>query len=249
MSNDIRNLPSGWSAMRTHTGTPSKLRNLIDNDPYPAALAALKKRKEDCGYTDKWYRDERHKLNRAWLVKVQDAVQENQRYIGEREAEIDKVAATNFEHNYTERDYADLQFIQTLIKTRITAEGQNSDTLIERIVRDYINTQVGARAIMFLTGDSEVGQTLKPYYAEAAENAKTAAEVKFEADKAAELDKLDKALIPFLQADIIGHGMLDEAQKMVAEGVAEQGDELYFSGGTTEGDLRRVENNVFFGPL
>lgn len=249
MSNDIHTLPSGWSAMQTHTWTPTKLQSIISNKPYPAALAALKKRKEDCGYTDKWYRDERRKLNREWLVKVQDAVQENQRYIVEREAEIDKVTATTFEHNYTERDYADLQFMQTLIKTRITAEGQNNDALIGRIVGDYINTQVGARAIMFLTGDSEVGQALKPYYAEAAQNAKTAAELKFEADKAAELDKLDKALIPFLQAGIIGLGLLDEAQKMVGEGVTEQTDELYFDDGPKEGDIRRVENDVFSRPL
>ena len=64
-------------------------------------------------------------------------MQENERYIGMQQAEIEKVRATNFEHHYTESDYADLQFIQKLIKARIVAEGQNNDAMIGRIVDDY----------------------------------------------------------------------------------------------------------------
>ena len=43
---------------------------------------------------------------------MQSAIEENSRYIDEQRAEIAKVRATNFEHRYTECDYADLQFMQ-----------------------------------------------------------------------------------------------------------------------------------------
>lgn len=248
MSNNTQ-LPSGLSVMQRPTQKITKLQRLIDTNPYPAALAAIKKKKEDCGYTEKWYREELRKMNREWLAKVQDAIQENQRYIGERQAEIEQVGALNFEPNYTERDFADLQYMQNLIKTRIVMEGQGNDTLIGRIIDDYINTQVGARAIMFLTGDSEVGQALKPYYPTAAQNAKTAAERKFEADKAEKLDKLERALIPYLQADVIGSGMLDQAQEMVGRGIVEVGDEIYFDDNPDDGKMRQEVNSVFYRPL
>lgn len=163
--NTNNGLPSGWTVMQQPKWKPYALQSLIDTNPYPTALAKLQKQKEDCGYTDKWYQDELRKMNKEWRNKVQSAIEENSRYIDEQRAEIAKVRATNFEHRYTERDYADLQFMQNLIKTRIAAEGQNNGVLIGRIVDDYINTQVGARAIMFLSGDSEVGKLLQDYYA------------------------------------------------------------------------------------
>lgn len=246
--NTNNGLPSGWTVMQRAKWQPRTLQALIDTKPYPAALAKLQKQKEDCGYTDKWYQDELRKLNREWLNKVQSAIEENTRYIDEQRAELEKVRNTNFEHRYTERDYADLQFMQSLIKTRITAEGQNNDVLIGRIVDDYINTQVGARAIMFLSGDSEVGKLLQDYYPRAAQNAKSAAELKFEKDKAAELDRLDSALIPFLQANIIGGGLLKAAEERVTADVAKQGDELYFSGETDEG-AKGKENGYVYRPL
>ena len=66
-------------------------------------------------------------------------------------------------------------------------------------------------------------------YPRAAQNAKSAAELQFEKDKAAELDRLESALIPFLQANIIGGGMLKAAEERVTADVVKQGDELYFS--------------------
>ncbi len=187
-------------------------------------------------------------MNKEWRNKVQSAIEENSRYIDEQWAEIAKVRATNFEHRYTERDYADLQFMQNLIKTRIAAEGQNNGVLIGRIVDDYINTQVGARAIMFLSGDSEVGKLLQDYYPRAAQNAKSAAELQFEKDKAAELDRLESALIPFLQANIIGGGMLKAAEERVTADVVKQGDELYFSDEADE-DEKGKEKGYVYRPL
>lgn len=242
-------LPSGWTVMQQPKWKPYALQVLIDTKPYPAALAKLQKQKEDCGYTDKWYREELRKLNREWLQKVQSALQENERYIGMQQAEISKVRAANFEHHYTESEYADLQFIQNLIKTRIVAEGQNNDALIGRIVDDYINTQVGARAIMFLSGDSEVGAALQGYYQRAAQNAKSAAEKRFEEDKAAELDRMEHALVPFLQANIIGGGMLRVAEEQVADGIVEQSDEVYFGSEPDEDEKRKEKTGYVYSPL
>ena len=179
---------------------------------------------------------------------MQSAIEENTRYIDKQRAEIAKIRATNFEHRYTERDYADLQFIQNLIKTRMVAEGQNNEVLIGRIADDYINTQVGARAIMFLSGDSEVGKLLQDYYPRAAQNAKSAAELQFEKDKAAELDRLESALIPFLQANIIGGGMLKAAEERVTADIVKQGDELYFSDEADE-DEKGKEKGYVYRPL
>ena len=121
--NTNNGLPSGWTVMQQPKWKPYALQSLIDTKPYPTALAKLQKQKEDCGYTDKWYQDELRKMNKEWRNKVQSAIEENSRYIDEQRAEIAKVRAANFEHRYTERDYADLQFMQNLIKTRIAAEG------------------------------------------------------------------------------------------------------------------------------
>ena len=130
--NTNNGLPSGWTVMQQPKWKPYALQSLIDTNPYPTALAKLQKQKEDCGYTDKWYQDELRKMNKEWRNKVQSAIEENSRYIDEQRAEIAKVRATNFEHRYTERDYADLQFMQNLIKTRIAAEGQNNGVLSQR---------------------------------------------------------------------------------------------------------------------
>ena len=190
---------------------PYALQSLIDTKPYPTALAKLQKQKEDCGYTDKWYREGGlRKMNKEWLNKVQSAIEENTRYIDKQRAEIAKIRATNFEHRYTERDCADLQFIQNLIKTRIVAEGQNNEVLIGRIADDYINTQVGARAIMFLSGDSEVGKLLQDYYPRAAQNAKSAAELQFEKDKAAELDYSFYLIVQMLSGTVTLNGNYGE---------------------------------------
>ena len=246
--NTNNGLPSGWTVMQQPKWKPYALQSLIDTKPYPTALAKLQKQKEDCGYTDKWYQDELRKMNKEWRNKVQSAIEENSRYIDEQRAEIAKVRATNFEHRYTECDYADLQFMQNLIKTRIAAEGQNNGVLIGRIVDDYINTQVGARAIMFLSGDSEVGKLLQDYYPRSAQNAKSAAELQFEKDKAAELDRLESALIPFLQANIIGGGMLKAAEERVTADIVKQGDELYFSDEADE-DEKGKEKGYVYRPL
>ena len=93
-----------------------------------------------------------------------------------------------------------------------------------------------------------VGKLLQDYYPRAAQNAKSAAELQFEKDKAAELDRLESALIPFLQANIIGGGMLKAAEERVTADVVKQGDELYFSDEADE-DEKGKEKGYVYRPL
>ena len=78
--------------------------------------------------------------------------------------------------------------------------------------------------------------------------ARLKAELQFEKDKAAELDRLESALIPFLQANIIGGGMLKAAEERVTADVVKQGDELYFSDEADE-DEKGKEKGYVYRPL
>lgn len=116
----------GWKLFKGElfSSKQTTLQRLIDEKPYPSALAALQQSKKDHGYTDEWYREHLWELNRQWLSKVQSAVIENNRCIAELNQKIVKVNDTRFRYNYTEKELADLQFMQTLIKTRILNEGK-----------------------------------------------------------------------------------------------------------------------------
>lgn len=221
-----RTLPNGWTFYERPK--QSKLQKLISEKNYTAALTALQQSKKDHGYTDEWYKERLWKLNKEWLSEVRAAVADNNHCMTEIQNQIAQVRNTRFQYNYTEREYADLQFMQTLIKTRIINEGQDDAGRINGILDEFINTQEGARAIMFLSGDSEVGKFAKTRYEMAVKNSKTAAERQFDADKAAKLDKLNGELIPYFQASIIGGKMLERAESQVNTDMAEWAGTFYF---------------------
>ena len=86
----------------------------------------------------------------------------------------------------------------------------------------------GARAIMFLSADNEVGKYAKVRYEVASKNAKTAAERAFDADKAAKLDSLQSQLLPYMQAAVIGNKMLERAEQQVSRDMSERAGTIYF---------------------
>ena len=215
-------LPNGWNIMKpagevAADKAKAELEALIGSDLYFSQLAALEKDKKDHGYTDEWLREQTVQLNRAICTYMQDLLSRYDEAIDLVHAEYQRVKNTNFQHSYTERDYADLQYLQTLIKSRIVNECDNEPTiqsgLVERVVEDFIHTEKGARAIMFLAADSQIGELLKPYYPTAAKNAKTAAERKFDADKAAKLDQLSSEHGKMVVNSVIGGAVLQAAQE------------------------------------
>lgn len=168
-----------------------KLNDLIGSRLYNKSLERIEQEQKNKGYTDAWTQEQIVKLNKEWLDVVRMAVVENNGALRQKQAEYDRVKAMNFDHKYSPQDYADLQYLQTLIKTRIINESKEQPVLIRRIIEDYIFSQKGARAITFLANDPEVGEAIKPFYSTAAENAKTAAEKRFDEAKAAKLEQLD----------------------------------------------------------
>ena len=215
-------LPTGWNIMKpagevAADKAKEELEALIGSDIYFSRLAELEQAKKDHNYTDEWLREQTVQLNRAICTYVQDLLSRYDEAIGLVNAEYQRVKNINFQHSYTERDYTDLQYLQTLIKSRIVNECDNETTIqavqVERVVEDFIHTEKGARAIMLLAGDSEIGKLLKSYYPTAAQNAKTAAERKFDADKAAKLDQLSTEHGKMIVNSVIGGAVLQAAQE------------------------------------
>ena len=93
---------------------------------------------------------------------------------------------------------------------------------------EFIHSQKGARAIMFLANDTEIGKEVKPFYPIAADNARTVAEKRFDEAKAAKLEQIDKALIPLMQMSVIGGAMLKQAEDRVNADMAAESERLYF---------------------
>ena len=207
-----------------------QLKDLIGQNLYGKVVDGLKQEQRDKGYTDKWLKETIFQFNREWRDMLALAVAENNGEISKRMAQYTTIKNTNFTHNLSKRDIADLQFLQTLIKTRILNECQGQPALIRRILDEYINTQVGARAIMFLANDGDVREDVKPYYTKAAANATSVWEKRFYEEKAEKLDRLDKEIAPFYLNAIIGDAMLKQANERVSQDAEEQAPGYYFDG-------------------
>ncbi len=209
------------------------LEKLIEDKIYAQDLAALKQIAIDKGYTQEWLKRQIVQLNRQFLEVAQQALNECNAKIDVLEIERDKVKEITYQHNYSATDYADLQFLQTLIKTRLMNEAQNQPILAERILSEYINTQKGARAIMFMANDSDVGKLIKPLYSQAAEKAQSASEKRFNTDKATEISKIEKQIIKLLQTALIGSAMEKAAKDRVSSDEQERSNSYYFGTLTT----------------
>ena len=222
---------SNFGAMKRYIDSQNNrplLKKLIEDKPYRRMLEELKKIAEDKGYTAEWLKEQTAELNKEFYALCEKAVLENRQKLNKAMAEYEQANGAYFEHSYSAADYADLQFLQTLIKTRILNECQNQPVLVERVIGEYVNTQKGARAIMFLVNDPEIGKLIQPHYKIATQNAQSAAEKRFYADKEAELNKKMKEINPMTQDDVIGTAMLDEARQRVQDDVVEQANTYYF---------------------
>ena len=64
----------GWKLFKGElfSSKQTTLQRLIDEKPYPSALAALQQSKKDHGYTDEWYREHLWELNRQWLSRCRE---------------------------------------------------------------------------------------------------------------------------------------------------------------------------------
>ena len=218
-----------------------KLNQLIGSQLYSKAVERIKQEKKNKAYTDEWAQEQTAKLNKEWLEIVRMAVAENNGEIQKKQDEYNRVHNTNFDHHYTPQDYADLQYLQTLIKARIVNECGGQSALVERLLGEFIYSQKGARAIMFLANDTEVGKEIKPFYSIAAENARTAAEKRFDEAKAAKLNEIDKALIPLMQMSVTGNAMLEQAENRVNADRAAEAEKLYFGGVEQEEQDKHAE--------
>lgn len=243
------NLPKGFRLANTPAFTTAEqkakqeLEALIGHDVYSDHLAVLQQAKKDHGMTDEWLEDATMQLDREWCEYVRGVLARYNGVIKGLQDKYTQIQQTNFNHSYTERDHADLQFLQTLIKTRILNECQNSPVLVERLLEDFIHTEKGARAIMFLSNDSEIGKLIQPHYTTAAANAKTAAEKQFDADKAARLDRLDEQIAPMIINQVIVQAVLNAAEERVGKDRAEWGATHYFGGkNSPEAQFRKGEN-------
>lgn len=205
-----------------------KLNHLIGSHLYDKAAERIKQEQKNRAYTDAWAQEQTAKLNKEWLEIVRRAVAENNGELQKKQDEYNRVQNTNFDHHYTPQDYADLQYLQTLIKARIINECGGQPALVERIIGEFIHSQKGARAIMLLSGDAEIGKEVKSFYSVAAENARTAAEKRFDEARAAKLDEMNKALISLMQMAAIGNAMLKQAEDRVNADIAVEAAKLYF---------------------
>ena len=220
-----------------------KLNQLIGSHLYDKAAERIKQEQKNRAYTDEWAQEQTAKLNKEWLEIVRMAVAENNGELQKKQGEYSKVQSTNFDHRYTPQDYADLQYLQTLIKARIINECGGQSALVERVLGEFIYSQKGARAIMFLANDTEIGKEVKPFYSVAAENARTAAEKRFDEAKVAKLERLDKETVPLLQMSAIGNAMLEQAEKRVNADRAAEAAKLYFGGGAQEEQDKPTETD------
>ena len=211
-------------------GTQTKLNQLIGSQVYSKAVEHIKQEQRNKGYTDEWAQEQTAKLNKEWLHTLRQAVAENNGIVQQKQGEYDRVKNTCFDHKYTPQDYADLQYLQTLIKARILNECGGQPAMVERVVGEFIYSHKGARAVMFLANDAEIGKLMKPHYATAAENARTAAEKRFDEEKAARLEQMDKAIIPYMQMAVIGDAMLKQAEAFVSADEAARAASVYFGG-------------------
>ena len=218
-----------------------KLNQLIGSHFYDKAAERIKQEQKNRAYTDEWAQEQTAKLNKEWLEIVRTAVAENNGEIQKKQDEYSKVQNTNFDHHYTPQDYADLQYLQTLIKARIINECGGQSALVERVLGEFIYSQKGARAIMFLANDAEIGKEVKPFYPVAAENARTAAEKRFDEAKAAKLERLDKETIPLLQMAVTGNAMLEQAEDRVNADRAAEAAKLYFGSGEQDKPTETVK--------
>ncbi|NLE26485.1 MAG: hypothetical protein GX625_14300 [Clostridiaceae bacterium] len=205
------------------------LDKLIEDRIYEHDLATLKQLAIDKGYTQEWFKRQVAQLNRHFLELAKQALAECNAKIDSLEAERDKIKGIYYQQNYSATDYADLQFLQTLIKTRLLNEAQNQPILAERILGEYIDTQKGARAIMFLANDSDIGKLVKPFYSRAAEQAQSASEKRFNADKAAELNQADTQIIELTKTTLIGGALVKVAADRVRADERLLADSIYFS--------------------
>lgn len=222
---------SNFGAMKRYIDSQNNrpsIQKLIEDKPYRRMLAELKRIAKDKGYTAQWLKEQIAQLNKEYYDFCLKAVIENRQKLDKTMAEYEQAKGVYFEHSYSAADYADMQFLQTLIKTRLLNECQNQPVLAERVIGEYINTQKGARAIMFLVNDPEIGGLLQIYYNTAMQNAQSAAEKRFYADKEAALDKMMDEINPLTFNDVLGTSMLSEASDRVGRDNAEKVNDYYF---------------------
>lgn len=228
---------SNFGAMKKYLDSQNSrplIQKLIEDKPYRRMLAELKQIAEDKGYTAKWLKEQTAELNKEYYDFCLKAVMENRQKLDKAMEEYKQAKDIYFEHNYSAADYTDLQFLQTLIKTRLVNECKNQPVLAERVIAEYINTQKGARAIMFLANDpdiskdSKISEMLKSHYNTATQNAQSAAEKRFYADKEAALDKMMSEINPLTFNDVLGTAMLSEASEWVGMDKAEKAGDFYF---------------------
>lgn len=210
----MRNYRAEIENLKKQAERPMLLK-ILEDKIYEHDLAELKQIAKDKGYTEEWLKNQIIELNKLYLEISEKALEDYDNQLSKSEEQANKIKNTNFEHNYTSTDYADLQFLQTLIKSRLLNESQNNLVIAERILKEYINTQKGARAITFLADDKEIGELIKGFYRTAYINAQSPAEKKFNATKEAELNKLNSDIVKMTQTAIIGQGNLRVAKERV----------------------------------
>lgn len=215
---------------KTQKNLPT-LERVIEGAPYDKAVAELKEVAEDKGYTAEWLKKQMAQLNKDYHAYLTKAVEEYNASLEKVKDEYQTVNATSFEHNFTAADYADLQFLQSLIKTRILNECGKNPAMVERVLNDYINTQKGARAIMLLTNDKEVGDWTKQYYDTATANAQTPAEKRFIAEKAVALDKIADEVNRMEMNYTIGSSLLKQSHERVTADFVDRANEIYWGSG------------------
>jgi len=212
--------------------TRMTMEKLIEDRIYEQDLATLKQLAIDKGYTQEWLKRQIAQLNKQFLALAKQALDECSAKIDKLENERNKIKGVYFQPNYSATDYADLQFLQTLIKTRLMNEAHNQPIIAERILDEYINTQKGARAIMFLANDSELGNMVKRFYSRAAEQAQSASEKRFNADKAAEMAKIETQIINLSRTAIVGSALVKVAADRVRADEQERASSIYFGAET-----------------
>ncbi len=210
------------------------LEKIIEGMPYDKAVAELKEVAEDKGYTADWLKKQLAQLNKDYHAYLTKAVEEYNTQLEKVKDQYQTVNATSFEHNFTAADYADLQFLQSLIKTRVLNECGKNPAMIERVLNDYINTQKGARAIMLLSNDKEVGEWTRQYYDTAVSNAQSPAEKRFISEKAVALDKVADEVNRMEMNYTIGASLLKQSHERVTADFVDMTNEIYWGG----------ENNV-----
>lgn len=210
------------------------LERVLVESPYEKAVAELKEVAEDKGYTAEWLKKQMAQLNKDYHAYLTKAVEEYNEKLEKVKDEYRTVNATSFEHNFTAADYADLQFLQSLIKTRILNECGKNPAMVERVLNDYINTQKGARAIMLLSNDKEVGDWTRQYYDTATANAQTPAEKRFIAEKAVALDKIADEINRMEINYTIGASLLKQSHERVTADFVDRANEIYWGSGDKE---------------